>query len=89
MVDFLDLSVVVPMRNEAGNAPPLAAEIAAALAGKLAYEIVFVDDGSVDVTAAELAGLAAADARIKIISHVSSCGQSQATISGVAAARGV
>lgn len=77
------------MRNEAGNARPLADEIAAALAGKRTYEIVFVDDGSTDSTAAELAGLAAAQAHIRVISHVSSCGQSQATITGVAAARGV
>lgn len=88
MADLLDLSVVVPMRNEAGNARPLADEINAALAGKRTYEIVFVDDGSADATALELAALAAADARVRVISHVSSCGQSQATISGVATARG-
>ena len=83
-----DVSVIIPMRNEAGNAQPLAAEIHAALRGRLSYEIIFVDDGSGDATAAELSGLAAADPLIRVISHASSCGQSQATISGVAAARG-
>jgi len=88
MAEKLELSVVIPMRNEAGNAQPLADEIHAALKSR-AYEIIFVDDGSTDMTAAELAGLAAADPRIRVIGHQSSCGQSQATISGVAVARGL
>ena len=41
----LAISVVVPVRNEAGNIAPLVAEIAAALPGR-AFEIVYVDDGS-------------------------------------------
>ncbi len=84
----LELSVIIPVKNEAGNAGPLTAEIHAALAGHGAYEIVFVDDGSTDATPGELAGLAGSDARVRVITHRHSCGQSQATISGVAAARG-
>ncbi len=42
------ISVVVPVRNEAGNVAPLIAEIAAALQGR-AFEIVYVNDGSRDV----------------------------------------
>ena len=41
------ISVVVPVRNEAGNIAPLVAEIAAALQGR-DFEIVYVDDGSQD-----------------------------------------
>ena len=37
------ISVVVPVRNEAGNVAPLVAEIAAALQGRV-FEIVYVDD---------------------------------------------
>src|SRR5579884_954244 len=48
------VSVVVPVRNEAGNVAPLIAEIATALAGR-AFEIVYVNDGSTDGTSAELA----------------------------------
>ncbi len=40
------VSIVVPVKNEAGNIEPLVAEIAAALAGSGPFEIVYVDDGS-------------------------------------------
>lgn len=83
--EALELTVVVPVRDEAGNVARLAAEIHAALAA-VSYEIIFVDDGSHDATPAELAGLA--DPRVRVMTHVTSCGQSQATLTGVAAARG-
>jgi dolichol-phosphate mannosyltransferase len=81
---------VVPVRNEAGNIAPLIDEIHAALAPALRgpYEIVYVDDGSTDGTAAELAAVVASDPTVRIVRHSRACGQSQATISGVAAARG-
>jgi dolichol-phosphate mannosyltransferase len=50
----MELSVVIPVKNEAGNIAPLVAEIAAALDGHVDYEIVYVDDGSSDATAAEI-----------------------------------
>ena len=40
------VSIVVPVRNEAENVLPLIAEIAAALDGRWAYEIIYVNDGS-------------------------------------------
>lgn len=84
--ESVELSVVIPVRDEAGNVARLAAEIHAALAGKVTYEIIFVDDASTDTTPAELAGLN--DARVRVFTHVKSCGQSQATITGVTQARG-
>ena len=52
------ISVVVPVRNEAGNIAPLVAEIAAALQGTgRAFEIVYVNDGSRDATEAGIARL--------------------------------
>ena len=53
----MDLSVVIPVRNEAPNIAPLVAEIRAALDGALDYEIVYVDDGSSDDTAAAIHAL--------------------------------
>ena len=48
-----EISVVVPVHDEAGAAVPLAREIAAAFAGR-SYEMIFVDDASRDATLAEL-----------------------------------
>jgi dolichol-phosphate mannosyltransferase len=80
------VSVVVPVRNEAGNIAPLVAEIAAALAGH-AFEILYVNDGSRDATEEELRGLMAQRPWLRQIRHAQSCGQSAAVRSGVAAAR--
>jgi dolichol-phosphate mannosyltransferase len=80
------ISVVVPVRNEAGNIAPLVAEIAAALQGR-AFEIVYVNDGSRDTTEEELRGLMAQRPWLRQIRHAQSCGQSAAVRSGVAMAR--
>ncbi|GJD36720.1 glycosyltransferase [Methylobacterium aerolatum] len=83
----LHLSVVVPVKNEAGNIAPLVAEIERACAG-LAFEAVYVDDGSTDATPAALE--AARDGRpwLRVLRHGASAGQSAAVRSGVLAARG-
>ena len=81
------VSVVVPVRNEAGNVAPLVAEIAAALEGRWRYEVVYVNDGSSDGTEAELRLLKAQHPWLRTLRHAQSCGQSTALRSGVAAAR--
>jgi dolichol-phosphate mannosyltransferase len=81
------VSVVVPVRNEAGNAAPLIAEIAAALGAGQSFEIVYVNDGSNDDTEAELRALMAQRTWLRQIKHASSCGQSAAVRTGVAHAR--
>ncbi len=83
----MDLSVVIPVRNEAPNLAPLVAEIGRALDGRLDYEIVYIDDGSRDATASELARLAADLPRLRFLRHAESCGQSAAIRTGVKAAR--
>src|SRR5690349_19623894 len=84
----MDLSVVIPVRNEAGNIAPLVAEIEAALDGVANYEIVYVDDGSDDATAGELDRLQLTRPRLHVVRHARSCGQSAAIRSGVKASRG-
>jgi dolichol-phosphate mannosyltransferase len=80
------VSVVVPVRNEAGNSAPLVAEIEAALRGR-SFEIVYVNDGSSDATEAELRALMAERPWLRQIRHAQSCGQSAAVRTGVAMAR--
>jgi dolichol-phosphate mannosyltransferase len=81
-----DLSVVVPMRNEAGNVAPLVDEIAAALVGRR-FEVICVNDGSTDATEAELKRLQAQHPWLRQMRHSRSCGQSAALRTGMLAAR--
>jgi glycosyltransferase involved in cell wall biosynthesis len=81
------LSVVVPVRNEAGNVAPLIAEIEAACAPLAPFEVVYVDDGSSDETPQRLAALAADRPWLRRLRHAQSCGQSAAVRTGVRAAR--
>jgi dolichol-phosphate mannosyltransferase len=81
------VSVVVPVKNEAGNIAPLIDEIVAALGADTPFEIIYVNDGSSDGTEAELARLMASRPWLRQIKHAQSCGQSAAVRSGVAHAR--
>lgn len=81
------VSIVVPVRNEADNIAPLVDEIAAALDQNLAFELIYVNDGSTDRTEAELAQLMASRPWLRQIRHEISCGQSAAVSSGVMHAR--
>jgi dolichol-phosphate mannosyltransferase len=82
-----ELSVVIPMHNEAGNAAPLLAEVVAALTGRLAFEVVVVDDASSDDTVAELTAVAGRLPALRVLRHTRRCGQSAALRTGVKAAR--
>ena len=82
----LRISIVVPVRNEEGNIAPLVRDIESACTDIGAFELVYVDDGSSDGTAAGLAGLAATRPWLRVVRHAQSCGQSAAVRSGVRAA---
>jgi dolichol-phosphate mannosyltransferase len=84
----MELSVVIPVRNEAPNIAPLVGEIRASLEGRCEFEIIYVDDGSSDGTAAAVETLARASPRVRLLRHRESCGQSAAIHTGVKAARG-
>ena len=82
------VSIVVPVRNEAENIVPLIEEITAALGGRWAYEIIYVNDGSTDATAERLKAAMRQRPNLRQLRHASSAGQSAAVRTGVRAARG-
>lgn len=77
------VSVVVPLFNEEENVPILQEELTAALQG-LDYEIIFVDDGSIDGTVSRIAP----DSRVRLVQFERNAGQSAAMYAGLHAARG-
>ncbi len=79
----MKISVVVPVHNEAENITPLITEIANALCTASAYEIIYVNDGSKDETAAILQQALVDFPALRVLQHASSCGQSTAIHTGV------
>jgi dolichol-phosphate mannosyltransferase len=80
-------TLVAPTLNEAENVAPLAREIAAACTPLGPFEAIFVNDGSTDATAANIAALRAEFPWLREVRHTRPCGQSAALRSGVLAAR--
>ncbi|MBN9450778.1 MAG: glycosyltransferase family 2 protein [Bosea sp.] len=79
-----ELSVVVPVHNEADNLPRLVERLRTALTGEVAsWEVVFVDDGSGDGTLAVIRGLNAADPRISAVSFSRNFGKEIAIAAGL------
>jgi dolichol-phosphate mannosyltransferase len=77
------VSVVVPVFNEEANMSILQAELRSALTG-LGYEIIFVDDGSTDQSAAKIE----AAPHVRVQQFEKNAGQSAALFAGLNAARG-
>ncbi len=80
------LSVVIPVYNEAGNLGPLVEEIERTLMSRLRFEVIVVDDGSSDATPEEAAGLAVTRSWLRIMCSSRNRGQSAAIRTGVASA---
>ncbi len=84
-----ELSVVIPVRNEAANVEPLYRELTDTLErwGRR-YELLFIDDGSTDETFDLLARIQATDPRVRVIRFRRNFGQTAAFAAGFAYARG-
>ena len=82
------LSIVIPLKNEADNVGYVTEEIVAACEALAPYEVVYVDDGSTDDTAARVRALAGRYPFVRLVQHPASGGQSAAVHSGVGLARG-
>jgi glycosyltransferase involved in cell wall biosynthesis len=84
-----EISVVIPMRNEAPNVAELHLELTDVLRSfGRPYEILTIDDGSTDDTFARLAALQRTDPRLRVIRFRRNFGQTAAFSAGFAHARG-
>jgi len=85
----LDLSVVIPVYNEEESLLPLWTELRPVLEGLgIAFEVVFVDDGSQDASAEIIRQLREGDARVRLVRLKANAGETAATDAGFKAARG-
>jgi glycosyltransferase involved in cell wall biosynthesis len=86
----IDLSVLIPVFNEVDNVLPLHEELDTVLGPMpLRYELIFVNDGSTDGTAARLDAIQRSDpdhVRIVLLRH--NCGQTAALSAALDQARG-
>ncbi|HWQ35687.1 MAG TPA: glycosyltransferase family 2 protein [Blastocatellia bacterium] len=83
------LSVFLPVYNEAENLPTLHRKIIEAMDKlKQSFEVIYVDDGSTDGSLAILRELAASDRRVRVIGFRRNYGQTAAMAAGIDAARG-
>ena len=82
-------SIVIPIYNEEQNIPQIIAEMNEVLTRfDSSYEIIFVDDGSVDKSFQVLNGFARDNKRIRIIQFSRNFGQTSALYAGIKHARG-
>src|SRR4051794_28814764 len=79
-----DISIIVPVYNEAENVLPLAREVAKAMSGQQrGYELLFVDDASTDETWGKIQEAHRMDARVRGLRHSRNSGQSAALWTGI------
>jgi len=80
----MDLSIVVPIKDERDNIKPLHERVRHSLDPLgLRYELVLVDDGSIDGSYTEMEQLAAADDRVRVVRLRRNFGQSAALQAGI------
>lgn len=85
----IDLSLIIPAKNEEGSVEILYQEIVDVLAKvKKNYEIIFLDDGSTDNTFQVLTRLNKVDDRVKVVKLRGNCGKSAALQTGFNHAKG-
>jgi len=86
--DIPDVSVVIPIFNEADNIEQLHQRLSTTLTGMgRSYEVWYIDDGSSDGSLELLRDIARHDSRVGIIELTRNFGQHAAVLAGFAAAR--
>ncbi len=85
----LELSIIVPVKDEEENISSLAKEVNDAMASvPYSWECIWVDDGSTDTTLSELEKMNKEDPRHRFVSLSKNYGQSAALCAGFGFARG-
>jgi glycosyltransferase involved in cell wall biosynthesis len=85
----IDISIVIPMRDEAANVATVCAELREVIDGEpLRYEVIVVNDGSTDATGAQLEAAVSGDPRFTVVEFARGFGQSAALDAGFRMARG-
>jgi glycosyltransferase involved in cell wall biosynthesis len=85
----IQFSIIIPFLNEKESLAELYQQISAVMAStRHRYEILFIDDGSTDGSAAVIENLHKSDRRVKLIQFMHNFGKSAALAAGFAAARG-
>jgi len=88
-IDPVDLSIVVPVFNEADNVALLISRVVAAVEpSTLSYQLLLVDDGSKDETAERIKEAALTNGRVELLSLARNFGHQMALTAGLDHARG-
>ena len=74
----IDLSVIIPVYNEEESILELYQQIVNSIKNKLTYELIFINDGSTDISLNVINKLLVDDNNIKVISFTSNQGKSEA-----------
>jgi dolichol-phosphate mannosyltransferase len=82
-----ELSIVIPVYNEADSIEPVVKELMSKLEGRIEFELIVVDDGSNDATPDRLQALSNVCSRLRISRHPTNQGKSVALITGASIAR--
>lgn len=82
------ISIVIPVYNEEKNIPILGNKIYSTLKNFKPYEVIFIDDGSVDNTSTEILNLKKKNIPIRLIRFRGNFGKSAALAAGLKYARG-
>jgi glycosyltransferase involved in cell wall biosynthesis len=85
----MDVSIIVPLYNEEQNVAPLYRALKQVMdSSQWEYELLLVDDGSIDRTFFEASHLAEHDRNLRIIKFRKNCGQTPAMVAGIDQSRG-
>jgi glycosyltransferase involved in cell wall biosynthesis len=85
----MDISIVIPLLNEAESLPELTAWIAQVMSGShYSYEIIFIDDGSTDASWETIQQLRSSNSNVKGIKFQRNYGKSAGLNEGFRAAKG-